>query len=53
MPDAPEVQELRAKALACVREANESKAHPPTIEYDEALMKKVLDLHLEVRRLAG
>jgi hypothetical protein len=53
MPDAPEVHELRAKALACMRKASEPKAHAPTIDNDEALMKKVLDLHLEARRLAG
>jgi hypothetical protein len=53
VPDAPEVHELRAKALACIQEASESKAHPPTIENDQAPMKRVIDIHLEARRLAG
>lgn len=42
---------LREKALACIKEAERWRDHPPSVEKREALMKKVLGLHTAVSRL--
>jgi hypothetical protein len=54
-PDGPEVHELRERALGYINEAVLWKdARPrPSVEKREALMKKVLALHVEVKKLGG
>jgi hypothetical protein len=52
-PDGPEVRALRARALDCVNEAVALRDTRPRLpaEQRDALMKKLLALHVEVRRL--
>jgi len=55
LPDGPEVRVLRDQALGYINEAVLWKdAHPrPSVEARDALMKKVLALHVTVKRLEG
>jgi hypothetical protein len=48
LPKTVEVQELRGRAIACIREANDLRA----AEQADILMKRVLALHMEARKLA-
>lgn len=52
-PDGPEARELRDRALGYINEAVLWKdARPrPSLQMREALMKKVLALHVEVNKL--
>jgi len=54
-PDSPEVRELRERGLGYINEAVLWKdARPrPSVEMREALMKKVLGLHVAVNKLGG
>lgn len=55
MPDSPEVRDLRDKGLGHINEAvcwKDAKPRP-TIQMREALMKKVLALHVEASKLGG
>lgn len=51
-PEVAPVRKLQQEALACLREAFDSP-HPSTVESRDALMKRVLAIHLEARRLEG
>ena len=51
LPDSAHARKVREKALACIKEAEGWRDHPPSVEQREALMKKVLGLHTAVRRL--
>jgi hypothetical protein len=55
LPDSPEVRDLREKGLGYINEAVLWKdAKPrPTVQMREALMKKVLALHVEASKLGG
>jgi len=55
LPDGPEVRELRHKALGYINEAVLWKdVRPrPSGEVRDALMKKVLVLHVAVNKLGG
>jgi hypothetical protein len=55
MPDDPQARELRDKALGYIDEAVLWRdARPrPSVEKREALMKKVLALHIEVKNLGS
>ena len=52
LPNSPEVEDLRTKALAYEKEAKHWSEKPPTSEQREAMMKKVLALHVAVTKLA-
>jgi hypothetical protein len=52
-PDGPEAHELRETALACAREAEGWRERPPNAEQREALIKRVLAVHVAVDRLAS
>jgi hypothetical protein len=52
LPDSPEVEELRTKALVYERDAKHWSEKAPTSEQREAMMKKVLALHILVTKLA-
>jgi hypothetical protein len=51
VPDAPEARTLREKAATCLEEAKEWKDKHPSVDQREALMKKVLGLHVAASRL--
>lgn len=51
LPSTPDVDELRARAMECVHEADGWKAAAPTAEERERLMKRVLGLHTAVAKL--
>ena len=55
LPDGPEVRELRGRGLGYINEAVLWKdVRPqPSVEMRESLMKKVLVLHVAVRKLGG
>ena len=55
LPDGPEVRELRHRGLGYINEAVLWKdVRPqPSVEMRESLMKKVLVLHVAVRKLGG
>jgi hypothetical protein len=55
MPDGAEARELRGKALGYINEAVLWKdlLPRPSVETRDALMKKVLVLHVEVSKLGG
>jgi hypothetical protein len=50
LPDGPEVRELRATALGYINEVMLWTTTLPSIETRDALMKKVLALHVSVSR---
>ena len=52
MPDSPEVRALKATAAKLQAEAEAWTDKPPTYEEREAMMKKVLGLHVAATRLA-
>jgi len=52
-PDGPEERELREAALACAKEAEGWRERPPSAEQREALMKRVLAVHVAAERLAS
>lgn len=55
LPDGPEVRELREKGLGYIGEAvlwKEARMGLSIVKR-EALMKKVLDLHIEMNKLRG
>jgi len=52
-PDGAEARELRDKALGYIEEVAMWSTAKPSVEKREALMKKVLALHVEVKRLSG
>jgi hypothetical protein len=51
IPDGMEARALRERALECIKEATEWKVARPTVETREAMMKRVLALHVAVKRL--
>jgi hypothetical protein len=52
IPDGVEVRALREQTLDCIQEAAAWKSARPTAQIREAMMKRVLALHVEVKRLA-
>lgn len=52
IPDGVEARALREKTLDCIQEAAALKGAKPTAQTREAMMKRVLALHVEVKRLA-
>jgi len=52
LPDSPEVIALRATAAKLQAEAETWPEKPPTYEEREAMMKKVLVLHVAATKLA-
>jgi hypothetical protein len=51
LPDSPEAQDLRERCLAVEATAREWAHAPPTPEEREALMRKVLALHVAITKL--
>jgi hypothetical protein len=51
IPDSPEAETLRDRVLAFEREAEQWPSTSPSHAEREALMKRVLALHIEVTRL--
>ena len=51
IPDCPEVEKLRRRALVFEREAQQWPSTSPSNYEREALMKQVLVLHIEVTKL--
>ncbi len=52
LPDSPEAEKLRSRALAFEREAEKWPSTSPSSYEREAMMKQVLALHIEATRLA-
>jgi hypothetical protein len=52
LPDSPELIALKATAAKLQAEAETWPEKPPTYEEREAMMKKVLGLHVAVTKLA-
>lgn len=50
MPPSPEVEALHARAEACRQEAEAWTSSQPAAREKELLMKRLLDLHIEVLR---
>jgi len=48
-----EVDALRGRVEVCSRQAERWRGAPPTVEEGERVMKRVLQLHVEVARLQG
>ncbi len=51
IPDSPEAEKLRLRAIAFEREAERWPASSPSNYQREAMMKQVLALHIEVTKL--
>jgi hypothetical protein len=51
MPDSVEVRAWRVKAVAYEADAKDWSLAPPTAEQREAMMKKILGLHVAVTKL--
>jgi acyl-CoA reductase-like NAD-dependent aldehyde dehydrogenase len=51
IPDSPEADALKRAVADCEREAREWRTTSPTAQQREALMKRVLALHLSVAKL--
>jgi hypothetical protein len=51
VPDGAEARVLREKALDCIQEVATWRSASPSAEIREAMMKRVLALHVEVRKL--
>jgi hypothetical protein len=51
LPPSPEVEDLCGKAKAYLRMTDDWKASPPTAEERNWLMKRVLELHVQVAKL--
>jgi hypothetical protein len=51
--DSPEVEQLRNRALSCVRSVQDWAQSPPTSEHREAMMQQVLFLHTSVTKLGA
>lgn len=52
LPESDDKQRLRGEAYACVRAIERWKHEAPTLEQHEALMKRILKLHIDAARLA-
>ncbi len=52
-PDGPAERELRQTAVACAKEAEGWRQRPPSGEEREALMKRVLAVHVAAEGLAS
>jgi hypothetical protein len=52
IPDGAEARALRARALDCIQEVAAWRSAKPSVETREAMMKRVLALHVEVKRLS-
>lgn len=53
LPSTTELDALRRRAKQYERAMDEWRAHPPDEEQRAALLKSVLDLNVEVMRIAG
>ncbi len=53
LPPSPEVEELRARAEVCLEKAQVWQHSTPTPEEREALMKRVLGLHVAIATWNG
>lgn len=53
LPDGDEARALREKTLDCIQEAAAWQSGKPSVQVREAMMKRVLALHVEVKRLTG
>ncbi len=53
VPDGPEARELHQATLACAKVAEGWRNKAPSAEQREALMKRVLALHVAASRLAA
>jgi hypothetical protein len=51
LPTSERTEELRTGVLDCLRTTEQWIASPPTDLYEDALMKRVLELHVEVTKL--